>query len=268
MLYIISFQSISCPPGLRGGLQLGLRRGPSPRPHAAPPEGSSVRLKGRGFGRAAGHFDRAPQYKVLYRPATQSSDRASPRSFPQSSTPVFHTCSARSSGRFSRGILWAIPRNNSLWVRIPVLRPVFPSVIPSIFHPVSHTLLSSALWPVPQNNSQAGPRGGPRHSHPAHKYLRGIPAWQSRHLSSLRHGHPAHRYSSAIPTCRDVPKPVSERCSERFLTRSSDRLPVRARLSGGRGEKEVGKCLEFRNLGLLQGALDGEGTVQNIDRFH
>ena len=148
MLYIISFQSISCPPGLRGGLQLGLRRGPSPRPHAAPPEGSSVRLKGRGFGRAAGHFDRAPQYKVLYRPATQSSDRASPRSFPQSSTPVFHTCSARSSGRFSRGILWAIPRNNSLWVRIPVLRPVFPSVIPSIFHPVSHTLLSSALWPV------------------------------------------------------------------------------------------------------------------------
>ena len=139
---------------------MGLRRGPSPRPHAAPPEGSSVRLKGRGFGRAAGHFDRAPQYKVLYRPATQSSDRASPRSFPQSSTPVFHTCSARSSGRFSRGILWAIPRINSLWVRIPGLRPVFPSVIPSIFHPVFLTLLSSALWPVPQNNSQASPRGG------------------------------------------------------------------------------------------------------------
>ena len=121
-----------------------------------------------------------------------------------------------------------------------VIWPVFPS----IFRPVSLTLLSSALWPVPQNNSQAGPRGG------------------------LRHGHPVHRYSSGIPTCRDVPKPVSERCSERFLRRSSDRLPVRARLSGGRGEKEVGKCLEFRNLGLLQGALDGEGTVQNIDRFH
>ena len=160
MLYIISFQSISCPPGLRGGLQLGLRRGPSPRPHAAPPEGSSVRLKGRGFGRAAGHFDRAPQYKVLYRPATQSSDRASPRSFPQSSTPVFHTCSARSSGRFSRGILWAIPRNNSLWVRIPVLRPVFPSVIPSIFHPVSLTLLSSVLATVtlPTGTPVASPR--------------------------------------------------------------------------------------------------------------
>ena len=209
MLYIISFQSISCPPGLRGGLQLGLRRGPSPRPHAAPPEGSSVRLKGRGFGRAAGHFDRAPQYKVLYRPATQSSDRASPRSFPQSSTPVFHTCSARSSGRFSRGILWAIPRNNSLWVRIPVLRPVFPSVIPSIFHPVSHTLLSSALWPVPQNNSQASPRGGLRHAHPAHRYLRAISAWQSRHLSSLRHGHPVHRYLSAIPTCRTITQSLS-----------------------------------------------------------
>ena len=90
----------------------------------------------------------------------------------------------------------------------------------------------------------------------------------NRTSTGPRHGHPAHRHLSAIPTCRDVPKPISERCSERFLRRSSDRLPVRARLFGGRGEKEVGKCLEFRNLRLLQGALDGEGTVQNIDRFH
>ena len=95
MLYIISFQSISCREASPT----------SPCPHKGPPEGSSVRLKGRGFGRAAGHFDRAPQYKVLYRPATQSSDRASPRSFPQSSTRFSSRCSARPSGRSLKTIL-------------------------------------------------------------------------------------------------------------------------------------------------------------------
>ena len=64
-----------------------------------------------------------------------------------------------------------------------VIWPVFPS----IFRPVSLTLLSSALWPVPQNNSQAGPRGG------------------------LRHGHPAHMYLSAIPTCRTITQSLSNR---------------------------------------------------------
>ena len=218
MLYIISFQSISC-----------REVSPtSPRPHAAPPEGSSARAEVAGL--PIGHpLNLPPDFphvlsSVLW-PVIPS---------------IFHPVSLT----LLSSVLWRVPQNNSLWVRIPVLRPVFPSVFPSIFHTVFHTLLSSVLWPVPQNNSQAGPRGG------------------------LRHGHPAYRYLSAIQACRDVPKPVSERCSERFLTRSSDRLPVRAGLFGGRVEKEVGKCLEFRNLRLLQGALDGEGTVQNIDRFH
>ena len=52
---------------------------------------------------------------------------------------------------------------------------------------------------------------GPRHDHPAHKYLRGIPAWQNRHLSSLRHGHSAHKYLSAIPTCRTIQQSPSNR---------------------------------------------------------
>ena len=52
---------------------------------------------------------------------------------------------------------------------------------------------------------------GPRHGNPIHKYLRAIPAWQSRHLSSLRHGHPVYRYSSAIPTCRTIQQSLSNR---------------------------------------------------------
>ena len=161
-----------------------------------------------------------------------------PRSSPQSSTRFPSLCSAR-----------------------PSPRSPCPQVLKC--HPGVPNNPTISLKPASKRTST-----GPRHGHPAHRYLSAIPAWQSRHLSSLRHGHPTHRYLSAIPTCRDVPKPVSERCSERFLRRSSDRLPVRAGLSGGRGEKEVGKCLEFRDLGLLQGALDGEGTIQNIDRFH
>ena len=72
------------------------------------------------------------------------------------------------------------------------------SVIPSIFHPIFHTLLSSVLWPVPQNNSQADPRGSPRHGHPAYRHLSGIQSWRSVLMAVLRHGDPAHRCLSGI----------------------------------------------------------------------
>ena len=142
---------------------------------------------------------------------------------------------------FSDGVSPDLPCSPSA---CPSPRPPCPQVLQCHPHVPNNPTIS--LKPASNRTST-----GPRHGHPAHKYLSGIPAWQSRHLSSLRHGHPAHKPLSAIPACRDVPKPVSERCSERFLRRSSDRLSVRARLSRGRGEKEVGKCLEFRNLRLL-----------------
>ena len=215
MLYIISFQSISCS-----------EASPTfPRPLKGPPEGSSARAEGAGL---------HPVHTPLLRKEFSTVLRAVPR---VGSLSGLWAGSDRSSGRAVSSVIPSIFHPVSLTLLSSVIWPVFPS----IFRPVSLTLLSSVLWPVPQNNSQAGPRGGLRHGHPIHKYLSAIPAWQSRHLSSLRHGHPAYRYSSAIPTCRDVPKPVSERCSERFLRRSSDRLPVRARLSGGRGEKEISK---------------------------
>ena len=387
MLYIISFQSISCREASPA----------SPRPHKGPPEGVSARAEGAGL---------HPVHTPLLRKEFSTVLRAVPR---VGSLSGLWAGSDRSSGRAVSSVIPSIFHPVSHTLLSSALWPVFPSifhpvsltllssviwpVFPSIFRPVSLTLLSSVLWPVPQNNSQAGPRGGlchdhpahryisaipacrtiqqspsnrplngprpvlataslstdtsvpsrrgkaviyhpfatatlptstsgasrraeqshtlsqtglklaldrssprppcpqvpqshpgvakpssiiplprppcpqvpqchphvpnnptislkpasnrtstgPRHGDPIHKYLSAIPTWQSRHLSSLRHGHPAHRYSSAIPTCRDVPKPVSERCSERFLRRSSDRLPVRARLSGGRGEKEISK---------------------------
>ena len=43
---------------------------------------------------------------------------------------------------------------------------------------------------------------GLRHSHPAHRYSRGISSWRRGHLSALRHGHPAHRYLRAISAWR------------------------------------------------------------------
>ena len=43
---------------------------------------------------------------------------------------------------------------------------------------------------------------GLRHSHPAHRYSRGISSWRRGHLSALRHSHPAHRYSRGIPSWR------------------------------------------------------------------
>ena len=71
-------------------------------------------------------------------------------------------------------------------------------VFPSIFNPVSHTLLNSVLWPIPQNNSQVDPRGSPRHGHPAYRHLSGIPGWRSVLLTVLRHGDLAHRYLRGI----------------------------------------------------------------------
>ena len=64
------------------------------------------------------------------------------------------------------------------------------------------------LRPVPQNNSQADPRGSPQHGHHAYRHLSGIPAWQSVLLTELRHGEPPHRYSSAISAWRDGHLPV------------------------------------------------------------
>ena len=63
-----------------------------------------------------------------------------------------------------------------------------------------------SLKPVSKRTST-----GPRHGHPAHRYLSAIPAWQSRHLSSLRHGQPTHRYLRAIPTCRTITQSLSNR---------------------------------------------------------
>ena len=58
------------------------------------------------------------------------------------------------------------------------------------------------LRPVPQNNSQADPRGSPQHGHHAYRHLSGIPAWRDGHLPVLRHGHHAHRCLSGIPAWR------------------------------------------------------------------
>ena len=117
MLYIISFQSISCPPSLRGGLQLGLRGGPSPRPHATPPKGSSIGHPLNlppGFPHVAqlgplagsrGGFSGRFLETILFGSASQSSDQSSHRSSPQSSTRFSSRCLARPSGRSLKTIL-------------------------------------------------------------------------------------------------------------------------------------------------------------------
>ena len=104
------------------------------------------------------------------------------------------------------------------------------------------------LRPIPQNNSQADPRGSPQHGHHALKHLSGILAWQSVLLTELRHGTPAqkhlrdilawrngllsglwhgdhaHRYSRGIPAWRDGHPPVlrhdhhAHRCLSGILT--------------------------------------------------
>ena len=112
MLYIISFQSISC-----------CEASPtSPRPHAAPPEGSSARAEVAGLpighslnlppgfphvaqlgplGGSRGGFSGRFLETILFGSASQSSDQSSHRSSPQSSTRFPSRCSALSSGRSS-----------------------------------------------------------------------------------------------------------------------------------------------------------------------
>ena len=103
MLYIISFQSISCREASPT----------SPRPHAAPPEGSSIGHPLNlppGFPHVAqlcplagsrGGFSGRFLETILFGSASQSSDQSSHRSSPQSSTRFSSRCSALSSGRSS-----------------------------------------------------------------------------------------------------------------------------------------------------------------------
>ena len=181
MLYIISFQSISCREASPA----------SPRPHKGPPEGVSARAEGAGL---------HPVHTPLLRKEFSTVLRAVPR---VGSLSGLWAGSDRSSGRAVSSVIPSIFHPVSHTLLSSALWPVFPSifhpvsltllssviwpVFPSIFRPVSLTLLSSVLWPVPQNNSQAGPRGG------------------------LRHGHPIHKYLSAIPTCRTIQLSLSNR---------------------------------------------------------
>ena len=112
MLYIISFQSISCREASPT----------SPRPHAAPPEGSSARAEVAGLpighslnlppgfphvaqlgplAGSRGGFSGRFLETILFGSASQSSDQSSHRSSPQSSTRFSSRCSALSSGRSS-----------------------------------------------------------------------------------------------------------------------------------------------------------------------
>ena len=50
-----------------------------------------------------------------------------------------------------------------------------------------------------------------RHDHPAHRYSRGIPAWQRVLLTGLWHGDPAHKCSRAIPAWRTGTEPMPNR---------------------------------------------------------
>ena len=111
---------------------------------------------------------------------------------------------------------------------IPSPRPPCPQVLQCHPHVPNNPTIS--LKPA-SNRTSTGPRHGHpihkylraipawqsrhlsslRHGHPDHRYLSAIPAWQNRHLSSLRHGHPAHKYLSAIPTCRTIQLSLSNR---------------------------------------------------------
>ena len=70
----------------------------------------------------------------------------------------------------------------------------------------SHNLLGTATLPTgapePTRRGEGGLLTGLRHGHHAHRYLSGIPAWQSLLLDGLWHGHHAHKYYRAIPAWR------------------------------------------------------------------
>ena len=57
-------------------------------------------------------------------------------------------------------------------------------------------------------NSALGPL---RHGDPAHRYLRGIPAWLSVLLTGLWHCIPAHKCSRAIPAWQTGTEPMPNR---------------------------------------------------------
>ena len=50
-----------------------------------------------------------------------------------------------------------------------------------------------------------------RHGDPAYKHLSGILAWRSILLTGLWHSHPVHRYFRGIPAWRTASRPVHDR---------------------------------------------------------
>ena len=117
---------------------------------------------------------------------------------------------------------------------------------------------------------------GLRHSHPAHRYSRGIPSWRRGHLSALwlgdiahrclsgipawrsdtkpmpnrsmngvngwlRHGHPAYRHLSGIPAWRSIIQPVSDRSLSDALVGPSARRP------SSKASQGLVLCNEYRS---------------------
>ena len=168
MLYIISFQSISCSEASPT----------SSRPHKGPPEGVSI---GHPLNLPPG-FPHVAQLCPLAGLSKQFSSRPERRSSPRPPCPQVPQCHL------------GVAKPSSI---IPSPRPPCPQVLQC--HPDVANNPTISFKPASKR-----PSTGPRHGDPAYRYLRAIPACRSRHLSSLRHGHPAHRYSSAIPTCRTI----------------------------------------------------------------
>ena len=239
MLYIISFQSISCREASPT----------SPRPHKGPPKGilhgpqggSSSRFSERALGGLRpgcflGHplnlppgfphvaqlgplaglplnlppgfphvaqldplaglplnlppgFPHVAQLCPLAGPSKQFSSRPERRSSPRPPYPQVPQCHP------------GVAKPSSI---IPSPRPPCPQIVQ--WHPHVPNNPTISLKPASKRTST-----GPRHGLPIHRYLSAIPAWQSRHLSSLRHGHPAHKYLRSIPACRTITHSLSNR---------------------------------------------------------
>ena len=199
MLYIISFQSISCSEASPT----------SSRPHKGPPEGVSI---GHPLNLPPG-FPHVAQLCPLAGLSKQFSSRPERRSSPRPPCPQVPQGHSRVAKPSS-----IIPSPRTPYPQIPQCHPGVAkpsSIIPSPRPPCPQVLQCHPH--VPNNHiislKPASKRTstGPRHGHPVHRYLSGIPTWQSRHLSSLRHGHPAHSYSSGIPTCRAIQQSLSNR---------------------------------------------------------
>ena len=205
MLYIISFQSISCREASPT----------SPRPHKGPPEGVSER--GFGPGLPIGHplnlppgFQHVAQLCPLAGSSPQSSarfpsrcsTRSSGRSSPQSSTRFPTRCSARPSGRSLKTILKPAQGAVFNWAFGAGHNPVFSDgVSPDL--PCSPSACPSPRPPYPQVLQC--------HPHvPSNPTISLKPA-SNRTSTSPRHGHPTHRSLSAIPTCRTIQQSLSNR---------------------------------------------------------